>query len=188
MRGWVCHLELLLVLASAVILKSESRGTSQILDSPTWRARSLYSYPPRMWLSGHTFRHWVPFSSPHTTRRATVQVFNPASTSHSESHIATDGRSVSKSWCRAPSGAHDEIFIIVWQVRSCYCEAPSRQRGRVCLLYMLLALASAVFLWSESLGTCDRILLSHIWDFPFHRLVRLAGSRWRYLTPLVHVV
>jgi hypothetical protein len=29
----------------------------------------------------------------------------------SQSHIATDGQSVSKSWCRAPSGAHDQIFI-----------------------------------------------------------------------------
>jgi hypothetical protein len=31
-----------------------------------------------------------------------------------QSHIATDGQSVSKSWCRAPSGAHDQIFITVW--------------------------------------------------------------------------
>jgi hypothetical protein len=40
MRGWVCSLQLLLALASEVILRSESRGThdhillSQILDSP----------------------------------------------------------------------------------------------------------------------------------------------------------
>jgi hypothetical protein len=33
--------------------------------------------------------------------------------SQSQSHIATDGQSVSKSWCRAPSGAHDQIFIAV---------------------------------------------------------------------------
>jgi hypothetical protein len=33
-------------------------------------------------------------------------------------------------------------------------------RGPVCLLYMLLALASAVFLGSESLGSRDHILLS----------------------------
>jgi hypothetical protein len=39
-------------------------------------------------------------------------------------------------------------------------------RGRVYLLYMLLALASVVFLGSESLGTRDHILLSQIWDFP----------------------
>jgi hypothetical protein len=50
-------------------------------------------------------------------------------------------------------------------------------RGRVCLLYMLLALASAVFLVSEFIGTRDRISLSQIWDFPFRRLRRLAGSR-----------
>jgi hypothetical protein len=38
----------------------------------------------------------------------------------SRSHIVTDGQSVSKSWCRAPFGAHDQIFIIVWQLRSCF--------------------------------------------------------------------
>jgi hypothetical protein len=31
--------------------------------------------------------------------------------SQSQSHIETDGQSVSKSWCRAPSGAHDQILI-----------------------------------------------------------------------------
>jgi hypothetical protein len=39
--------------------------------------------------------------------------------SKSKSHC--DWRSVSKSWCRAPSGAHDQIFITVWQLRSCFC-------------------------------------------------------------------
>jgi hypothetical protein len=57
-----------------------------------------------------------------------------------------------------------------------FCGAPSLTRGRVCLLYMLLALASAVFLGFESLGTRDHILLSQTWDFPFRRLLRLAGS------------
>jgi hypothetical protein len=32
--------------------------------------------------------------------------------SQSQSHIATANRSVSLSWCRAPSGAHDQIFIL----------------------------------------------------------------------------
>jgi hypothetical protein len=49
---------------------------------------------------------------------------------------------------------------------------------------MLLALASVVFLRSESLVTRDHILLSQIWNFPFRRLLRLAGSRWRHSTPL----
>jgi hypothetical protein len=55
--------------------------------------------------------------------------------------ITTPAQSISKSWRRAPSGAHDQIFIALWQLRSCFCGAPSLTRGRVCLLYMLLALA-----------------------------------------------
>jgi hypothetical protein len=106
--------------------------------------------------------------------------------SQSHMNLATDGQSVSKSWCRAASMAHDQIFITVWQLRSCFCGAPSLTRGRVCLLYMLLVLASAVFLGSESLGTRDHILLSQISDFPFRCLLRLAGSRWRYSTPPPH--
>jgi hypothetical protein len=73
----------------------------------------------------------LPFSSSPTTRRVTVEVFDPAfkrvsqSTqswcrSQSQSHIATDGQSVSKSWCRAPFGAYDQIFSTVWQLRSCF--------------------------------------------------------------------
>jgi hypothetical protein len=58
--------------------------------------------------------------------------------SQSQSHISTDGQSVSqsvsKSWCQAQSGSHDQIFITVWQLRSCYCGAPSLTRGRVCLM------------------------------------------------------
>jgi hypothetical protein len=67
MRGRVCPLQLLLVLASAAILKSESRGTndnillSQIRDSPNLRARSPYLYPPGTGWPGYTPRHWVPF-------------------------------------------------------------------------------------------------------------------------------
>jgi hypothetical protein len=97
----------------------------------------------------------------------------------SQSHNATDGQSVSKSWCRAPSGA-------VWQLRSCFCGAPSLTGGRVSFMYMLLVLTSAVFLGSKSLGTRDHILLTQIWDFPFRRLLWLAGSRWRYSTPPPH--
>jgi hypothetical protein len=73
MRGQVCRLQLLLVLASAFILRSESRRThdhillSQIRDSPNLEPRSP-GWP------SYTPRHWVPFPSPFTTRRATVEV------------------------------------------------------------------------------------------------------------------
>jgi hypothetical protein len=82
---------------------------------------------------------------------------------------------ISQSVSRAPSVAHDQIFITVWQLRSCSCGAPSLTRGRV-----LLALASAIFLGSESLGSRNHMLLSHMWEYHFRRLLRLAGSRWRY--------
>jgi hypothetical protein len=87
-----------------------------------------------------------------------------------------------------PSGAYDQILIIVWQLRVCWFGAPSLTRGRVCRLQLLLALASAVIFGSESPRTRGHILLSQSRDFPFRRLLRLAGSRWRYSTPPPHEV
>jgi hypothetical protein len=85
-----------------------------------------------------------------------------------------------------PHLGHVIRYVLVWQLRSGFCGAPSLTRGRVCLLCMLLVLASAVFLGSESLGSRDHILLSQFWGFPFRRLLRLAGSPWRYSTPPPH--
>jgi hypothetical protein len=56
---------------------------------------------------------------------------------------------VSQFWCPAPPDIYYSL------TRSCFCRTPSLTRGRVCLSYMLLALTSAVFLGSESLGTRD---------------------------------
>jgi hypothetical protein len=76
--------------------------------------------------------------------------------------------------------------ITVRQMRVCWCGALCLTRGRVCRLLLLLALASTVILASESRGSRDLILLSQIRDFPFRRLLRLAGLRWRYSTPPPH--
>jgi hypothetical protein len=46
----------------------------------------------------------------------------------------TDGQSVSMSWCRAPSGSHDQMFVTVWWLLLCVCVEPSLTRGRVCQL------------------------------------------------------
>jgi hypothetical protein len=59
MRGRVCRLQLLLALASAFIFGSESRGTRDHILLSDSR---------------------LPFSSPHTLRKATVEVFDPVST------------------------------------------------------------------------------------------------------------
>jgi hypothetical protein len=80
-RGWVCRLQVLLVLASAVILRSESRGLITFyyprFETPqTWRTSSPYLYPPGTGWLGYTPRHWIPFSSPPTTRRATMGAFD----------------------------------------------------------------------------------------------------------------
>jgi hypothetical protein len=103
-----------------------------------------YLHLPGAGWNGYNLRHRVPSSSLPTTRTATVEVFHlpphesSSSESQSQSHIATDGQSISKSWCRAPSAAHDQIFITFWHLRPCFSGAPSLTRGWVCLLYMLL--------------------------------------------------
>jgi hypothetical protein len=51
-------------------------------------------------------------------------------TAQSQSHVTTDGQSVSLSWCRAPSAAHDQMLITVWRLLFCWCLV----RGRVCHL------------------------------------------------------
>jgi hypothetical protein len=85
-----------------------------------------------------------------------------------------------------PSGAYDQIFITVRQLRAYWCGALSLTRGRICRLQLLLALASTVVLGSESRGIRDYVLLSQIRYFPFRHLLRLAGLRWRYSTPPPH--
>jgi hypothetical protein len=99
----------------------------------------------------------------------------------------TDGQPASLSGIKHPSGAYDQILITLRQLRVCWFGAPSLTRGRVCRLQLLLALASAVIFGSEYCRTRGHILLSQIRDFPFCRLLRLTGSRWRYSTPPLRV-
>jgi hypothetical protein len=54
--------------------------------------------------------------------------------SQSQSHFTTDDQSVSASWFRALSGAHDQMLITVWQLLFCRYRAPLLTRGRVCHL------------------------------------------------------
>jgi hypothetical protein len=57
-----------------------------------------------------------------------------------------------------------EVFLR--QLRICYFLAPSPTTGRVCNLLLLLGLASAVPLGSESRGPQDHILLSKFFGLP----------------------
>jgi hypothetical protein len=132
-RERACRLHLLLVLASVVIFRSESRGRpGPLIYIPQEQGDPVI--PPGIRLG---------WNKVEVTLRLTVI------------------RSLSL------GVEPHQIFITLIQLWSCLRGAPSLMIGRVCLLYMLLALVSAVFLGSESLGTRDHMLQSQIRDFPF---------------------
>jgi hypothetical protein len=91
-RGWVCRLQLLLILASAVILRSESRYDhillSQIRDSPNLEGQVPVFISPR----NRVNPLYPPALGSLFTRRATVEVFDPASTRDSQPQIYPDIR------------------------------------------------------------------------------------------------
>jgi hypothetical protein len=87
---------------------------------------------------------------------------------------------ISSSWRQAPSEPTTKIFIV--QLNTCgYTPYVTfyLTRGWICRLQLLLVLASAVILESESRGTRDHVLLSQIRDFHLCLSLRLAGLRWR---------
>jgi hypothetical protein len=128
-------------------------------------------------------------SIPPSTLRLNSLIWSSMISCWSKSKSHCDRRSVSRSVSLGVEphlGLMTRYLLLFENYAIVFCGAPSLTRGRVCLLYMLLDLSSAAFLGSESLETRDRILLSQIWDFPFSRFLRLAGSRWRYSTPPPH--
>jgi hypothetical protein len=134
--------------------------------------------------------------------------------SESESDLLYGWRPTANHFILATSHLRPTTTIFIFQLNTCDYSpyvTPALTRGYVCRLQLLLVLASAVILGSESRGTRDYILLSQIRDspylesqqvpvfisprnrvarlyppgtgFPFLRLLRLAGLRWRYSTP-----
>jgi hypothetical protein len=97
----------------------------------------------------------------------------------------TDGQLASLSRNKAPMWGlrpdfyycQTDVGLLMWGTLT---------KGQVCRLQLLLALASAVILGSKSCEANDHILLTRFRDFPFRRLLQLAGLQWRYLTPPPH--
>jgi hypothetical protein len=103
--------------------------------------------------------------------------------SQSESELLYDWRFTANQFFLAPSPLRlaARIFFL-FNTRGHSPYITSSMTGEwVCHLQLLLALASSFILGSEYRGNRDHILLSQIWDFPFCRLLRLAGLRWRYV-------
>jgi hypothetical protein len=65
-----------------------------------------------------------------------------------------------------PSGAYDQIFITVIQLRVFWCGALSLTRGWVCCLQLLFVLASAVTFGSQSVGLATYFIPSDL-GLPF---------------------
>jgi hypothetical protein len=133
-------------------------------------------------------RRFIPYSQEPSTRPCPepYQFQHTPSHPESESYATTDCQSASLSWNKAPIWGLRPDFnycltaagFLIWGVLS---------DERTGLSFAPVAgLASADNLGPEFLGTRDHILLSQIRDFPFHRLLRLAGSRRRYSTPPPH--
>jgi hypothetical protein len=110
--------------------------------------------------------------------------------SRSQSYVTTDGQLASLCWNKAPSWGLRPDFYYCQTIVGLLMWALSLTWGRVFRLQLLLALASAVILWSESCGTRDHILLSQIRDSPTWRArspqeqggpVTLPGSGFHFL-------
>jgi hypothetical protein len=104
----------LLLLASEVFLVSKPRVTHdhilqhRIQNFPNLEGRSQYLYIPGREWPNYTPRNRVPSSLSSTTRRVTVDVFEPTTTCESCNPLVevelrlTVSQSVSMSWYRAP--------------------------------------------------------------------------------------
>jgi hypothetical protein len=185
MRGQICRLKLLLVLASAFILGPESREThDDILPSQILELRNLENQVPlfiSFWNRGpsYTPRHCVSFS-PSRTQKASLEVFEEVEVEVNLRPIVS--RPVYLG-VRRPSGTRDQFFFLLEisfrQLRLCYFVAPSLTRGQVCnLLYNCFWAFPEQSLLGRSPAELTAIFYCLIWDSP-----NLEGQVPVFLSP-----
>jgi hypothetical protein len=173
-RGRVCRLQLLQVLASAVILGSESRGTGDhILLSQIRDFHFVASYDSQGYGGGirPSFHTGVP-------RKVKIRV-------RVALRLAVYRQSVRLG--AEPFETHGQIFSqLITCGHSPYITC-SLTRGLACHLQLLLALVSAFVLGAESRGTRDRILLFQIGDFHFCAAEKYLPISFITPTRAVHI-
>jgi hypothetical protein len=76
------------------------------------------------------------------------------------SHIATDGQSVCLSCCPAPSGAHDQMLVTVWQFLFCPWGRPLWREGGSVFCQSVSSNKSIVSMYSYIHFTCFAQVLS----------------------------
>jgi hypothetical protein len=109
---------------------------------------------------------------------------------------------------RLPSGTCGQFVSFFLLIIFCWCGAPSLTGGLVCSFQLLLSIAIAVFLGSETLGTHDHILVSQFVSLPrsggpcsciyfpqeqgssvilrgivFNMMCTSSSSSWSYIVP-----
>jgi hypothetical protein len=121
MKGQISRLQLLLALASLIILRPESpesRDNSlliQIRDSPAWKAMSPCLYPPETRWPSYTPRHWDPFPPPSSDSQGYGGVIRTSlqagtqSRSYFQIGILPE---FSPSWREAPWSSRPEFFLL----------------------------------------------------------------------------
>jgi hypothetical protein len=121
---------------------------------PTWRVRSPYLYPPGIGWPSYNPRHWVPFSSPPTTRRATVEVFDPASTMNYCTNCIVSGGSIENT-------SVTQQWIYANHIENISCDtgsivaftAPSHSNGS-CPIFAYIFVAAGMCLPRRCLEMC----------------------------------
>jgi hypothetical protein len=199
-------LQLLLILASAVILGSESRGThdhlllSQIRGLHNFKGQvPVFISSGKGWRS-YTPRHLVIFSSPPTTRRATVEVFERFCLSfrNPSARTAPQKHSSFTVWCIPSRG---NVFTQMFHSNGCKRHNSYRDNSSTVACWHYLATA---FIWIHS-SCFEQILYNSITclnvaptatrqslalEITYGQKQKLLGKlhegRWNFIEELLH--
>jgi hypothetical protein len=176
--------------ASAVILRSESRGTvsdsrlsqpggpgpriyiSQEQGGPVIPPGIGFSFRQLLQLAGLRWRYSI--SPPHGNLYVGLSLML-----HDRWSVGQYVLEWSTHWGSRWEFYYCQTFagLLTWGALS---------HERTCLSFTIADGLLKRILVSESRGTRGHNLLSQIRELPFRRLLRLAGLRWRYPTPLPH--